>query len=125
MASSKVLVVDDEPAITVLLELALQRAGYDVRTATSGGEALRAALADPPDVVLMDIRMPDMSGEQVLQEMLRHPELSRIPVVLATGEVDLEPTVPGFSLLKKPFNLSQLYATLKEALAIAPAASPV
>ena len=125
MASSKVLVVDDEPAITGLLELALERAGYRVRIANSGHEALRAALADPPDVVLMDICMPDMSGEQVLREMLRHPELSRVPVVLATGEIDPEPAVRGFSLLFKPFDLRQLYATVKAALSVAPAAPSV
>jgi len=116
---STVLVVDDEPQITTLLKVALQRVGYRVRTANSGREALRSALESPPQVILMDIYMPDMSGEQVLREMMRHPQLRRVPVVLTTGEVDREPAVKGFSLLCKPFDLAQLYATVRRAVAFA------
>ena len=118
MAGGRVLIVDDDPRITGLLRLALQRAGYSVRTANSGRDGLRAALEESPDVMILDVYMPDMSGDQVLREMTRHPRLSRVPVILATGEVDEPPAVTGFSLLHKPFSLEELYTTVRRAIAV-------
>jgi DNA-binding response OmpR family regulator len=117
MAHGKILVVDDDRQITTLVEFALSRAGYEVCTANSGREALRAALAEAPALMLLDIFMPDMRGDQVLEEMLRHPRLRNIPVVLATGDVDHKPAITGFSLLAKPFSLEELYETVRAALA--------
>lgn len=117
MAHGKILVVDDDPQITTLVEFALSRAGYEVCTANSGREAIRAALAETPALVLLDIFMPDMRGDQVLQEMLRHPKLRDIPVVLATGDIERKPDITGFSLLAKPFSLEELYETVRVALA--------
>ncbi len=116
MASGKILVVDDDPQITLLVQLALRRAGYNVCTANSGREALRRALDDPPDLMLLDVFMPDMGGDQVLREMLLHPQLRKVAVVLATGDVDAEAAMRGFSLLTKPFGLEELYTTVRDAL---------
>ncbi len=85
-ARRRLLVVDDTPANAALLADLLTPLGFEVQTAASGREALAAAIASPPDLVLLDLVMPEMDGLEVLREMRRHPELdgTRITGVSAT-----------------------------------------
>ena len=85
---ARILIVDDDRQITDLIEIALSRLGHDVITARCGQEALLAARQDAPDLVLLDLVMPDMNGDEVLAEMRSDPDLAGLQVVLATGEVD-------------------------------------
>jgi CheY-like chemotaxis protein len=79
------LVVDDNPDITYLLAVVLQRAGYDVSTAYSASNALETALAKHFDVIVSDIGMPGMTGYELAQILRAMPEYRSIPMVAVTG----------------------------------------
>jgi len=95
-----VLVVDDEPDVRDYLSQILRDAGFNVRTACDGSEALEMIRADPPDFVSLDLVMPRKSGHKLLYELRKDRELSRIPVLIVTahardelGRGDLEDIV--------------------------------
>ena len=109
-----VLVVDDQPANIRLLEAILTPRGYDVRTASSGAEALAAIDADDTDLVLLDIVMPGMDGYEVCRAIRERPATAYLPVVMVTASGDeqkiqaLEAGADDF--LTKPINKSELLA---------------
>ncbi|MGD2120452.1 MAG: response regulator [Gemmatimonadota bacterium] len=85
----RILIVDDEPDIVSYLEMVLQDNGFDTETAGNGNEALDAVKANPPDLVTLDITMPEASGTRFYKEMRTDPELSQIPVVIVTAVTGL------------------------------------
>jgi len=113
MASAHILVVDDEPDISALVAYHLARESYRVRTAASGPEAIRAAELEPPDLVVLDLMLPGMSGLQVLEELRRRPETAEIPVILLTARREEEDRIAGLRLgaddyVAKPFSPQEL-----------------
>jgi len=105
-----VLVVDDEPSIRRFLRHLLEQEGYDVLEAGSGKEALLRAEREMPDLVLLDLRLPDMTGFEILSEIKKRPETSEIPVVILSIIQDKE---EGFRLgasdyLTKPVDRDKL-----------------
>lgn len=109
----KVLIVDDEPNIVTALEFLLRRAGYDVRTATDGDQAL--ALVEPyhPHVLLIDIMMPGKSGYEVCQRVRANPGLSDIRIVMISAKGREAEVSKGLSLgadlyVTKPFSTQAL-----------------
>jgi len=87
--NKKILIVDDEPDIVSYLEMLLQDQGYDTVTAGNGNEALEAVRAEHPDLVTLDITMPEASGTRFYKEMRTDPELSQIPVIIVTAVTGL------------------------------------
>lgn len=85
----KILIVDDEPDIVSYLEMILQDNGFETATAGNGNEALEAVKKDRPDLVTLDISMPEASGTRFYKEMRTDPELSSIPVVIVTAVTGL------------------------------------
>ena len=85
----RILIVDDEPDIVSYLEMVLQDQGYETDTAGDGNEALEAVRANPPDLVTLDITMPEASGTRFYKELRTDPELSQIPVVIVTAVTGL------------------------------------
>src|SRR5436190_23139017 len=84
----EIWIVDDEESIRRFVSQGLLAEGYAVSTASSGGEALRMLEANPPDVLLLDLRLPDMTGLEVLaQARARHPELA-VSLLTAYGDID-------------------------------------
>lgn len=81
----KILIVDDEPDIVSYLEMILQDNGYETLVANNGNEALEKIRAERPDLVTLDISMPEASGTRFYKEVKTDPELSGIPVVIVTG----------------------------------------
>ena len=81
----RILVVDDEPDITALVAYHLAKAGYRVSTASSGAEALRAASEERPDVVVLDLMLPGVSGYDVLTELRSREETRDVGVILLTA----------------------------------------
>jgi two-component system, OmpR family, response regulator len=80
--------VDDDPDIRRVAELSLERiGGWTVSLASSGAEAIARAELDPPDVVLLDVMMPDMDGPTTLLALQAHPVLGHVPVVFITAKV--------------------------------------
>ena len=80
-----VLFVEDERSLHGLVEFWLSEAGYRVELATDGVEALAAIRADPPDLVITDAMMPNMTGDELVETMKDDPELAHIPIVMATA----------------------------------------
>ena len=117
--SETILVVDDERLIRWSLEQQLQREGYTVFLAETGGEALQKSQAETPDLVLLDVRLPDADGLEVL-ERLRSAEPD-VPIVMITAHGGVESAVRAMKLgaydyIIKPFNMEELRLTVKKAL---------
>ncbi|HXG43523.1 MAG TPA: response regulator transcription factor [Gemmatimonadales bacterium] len=109
----RVLVVDDEPDITALVAYHLAKAGYRVSTAASGPDALRAARDERPDIVILDIMLPGVSGYDVLAELRRREETRDVGVILLTARREEADRIRGLSLgaddyLVKPFSPAEL-----------------
>jgi two-component system phosphate regulon response regulator PhoB len=113
MPPQRILVVDDEPDITALVAYHLAKAGYRVSTAGSGAEALRAARTEQPDLVILDLMLPGVSGYDVLQELRRTDETRDVGVILLTSRREEQDRIRGLSLgaddyLTKPFSPAEL-----------------
>ncbi len=112
-ATHRVLVVDDEADITALVAYHLAKAGYRVATAANGGDALRAAREERPDLVVLDLMLPGVSGYDVLAELRQRDETKDIGVVVLTARRDEPDRIKGLSLgaddyLPKPFSPEEL-----------------
>lgn len=108
-----ILVVDDEPHIVRLVEVNLQRAGYRVITASSGAEALEKISSEKPDLVTLDILMPEMDGYEVLRRIHSDPSTKDLPVVILSQLAKHEDVFKGWQLgcnsyVTKPFNPREL-----------------
>ncbi len=116
-----VLVVEDEPDIAALVAYQLARAGYQVRTARDGAEALRAAESDPPDLVVLDLMLPEIGGTEVLRTLRSRTETHDIPVVVLTARGAEEERIRGFELgaddyVAKPFSPRELVLRVQAVL---------
>ena len=114
MNPARVLVVEDDPSVRGLLHTLLTAEGYDVSTASDGLAGLVKAAQTLPDLILLDLMMPDLGGVRVLEELHDDPELDATPVVVVTGQVD---AVPGMrrvlgddNVFVKPFAVAELLA---------------
>ena len=116
MSGKRILIVEDDPAILRGLEMNLQLEGYDVRTATDGEKALQAARTDPPDLILLDIMLPELNGYQVLQRLRRAG--AEIPIIMVSAKSAELDVVMGLDLgaddyVTKPFGIHELLARIK------------
>ncbi|MEV5599898.1 response regulator transcription factor [Streptomyces sp. NPDC052299] len=112
----RVLVVDDEASLTELLSMALRYEGWEVRSAGDGAAAVRTARAFRPDVVILDVMLPDMDGLAVLGRLRR--ELSDVPVLFLTARDSVEDRIAGLTAggddyVTKPFSLEEVVARLR------------
>ena len=112
----RVLVVDDEPNLTELLSMALRYEGWEVRTASTGTAAVRAAKEFEPDAVALDMMLPDFDGLEVLRRMRGHSP--NIPVLFLTAKDAVEDRVAGLTAggddyVTKPFSLEEVVARLR------------
>jgi len=119
-----VLVVDDAPPNVKLLRLILKDAGYRVLEATSGPEALATLRRDKPDIMVLDVRMPGMTGYQVCREVRGDPEFAALPVIMVTALSLPEERLAGVEagatdFISKPFNKKELLARVRASLVMA------
>jgi putative two-component system response regulator len=115
---SKILMVDDSPDNLRLLTAVLKRGGLVPRPVTSGRQAIKAAQADPPDLVLLDVRMPEMSGVEVCLQFKQNERLCGIPVIFISGLQGSDDKVEGFraggvDFVSKPFQEEVVLARIK------------
>ena len=113
----KVLVVDDEPAIANLAKIKLTNAGFDVEIAHSGEEALERVADEFPDVMVLDVMMPNKTGFEFAEE-LRKDE-NNIPILFLTAKTEIEDRISGLELgaddyLTKPFDPKELILRIKK-----------
>jgi PAS domain S-box-containing protein len=119
MSKGKVLVVDDEPQILVLVSRFLRRVGYDVDAAYSGAEALEYLTRSPYALVLSDLKMPEVDGLQVLEEVREHYTDTIFILMTAFGTIDSAVSVlrrGAYDYLTKPLELDDLLSTVERAL---------
>lgn len=112
----KVLVVDDEPSIAQLLQMALRYDGWDVRVASNGAEAVQLADEFTPDVMVLDIMLPDFDGMQVLSRLRSAGDPVPVLFLTALGSVDDRVkglTAGGDDYMVKPFSIEELIARLR------------
>jgi len=121
-----ILIVDDTPANLLLLTQLLNAQSYDVRPVTQGAMTLTVARTLHPDLILLDIRMPDMDGYAVCQQLKADPETSQIPVIFISALDDVEDKVRAFECggvdyVTKPFQPLEVLARVRTHLALAQA----
>ncbi|MEN6371446.1 MAG: response regulator [Armatimonadota bacterium] len=114
----KILAVDDEKHIVRLVQVNLERQGYEVVTANDGKEALEKVKAEHPDLVVLDVMMPYMDGFEVLQNLRRDPATRDIPVIMLTAKAQDADVFKGWQsgvdcYLTKPFNPMELISFVK------------
>ena len=115
--SKKVLIADDEPNIVAAIEFLLRQRGYDVYTAADGSEALRAVERVVPDLVVLDVMMPQTSGYEVCQTIRRRSEWRHIKVLMLSAKGRDAEVVKGVAMgadlyVTKPFSTRELMARI-------------
>ena len=118
---ARILVVDDKPDNQALVSLVLEEQGHEVLTAANGREGLQVAIAELPDVILLDVMMPDMSGIEVCRKLKEDERTRAVPVILVTAMGLDENVVAGLDAgaddyVSKPFNAEVLAARVRAAL---------
>ena len=125
---SKILVVDDNTELLGLVCLSLLKSGFTIGTATNGLEALKKAKSVSPDLIIMDVVMPDLDGFAVCETLRENPATAAVPILILSGlqshisrQTALESGASGY--LTKPFDPEQLIAKVEELLCQASVAS--
>ncbi|MEZ4770746.1 MAG: response regulator [Caldilineales bacterium] len=118
MARSTILIVDDTPAIHVMIAALLRDDPYKLEHAYSGGEALTKAVDVAPDLVLLDIMMPDIDGFEVCRRMRNTPEVGEVPIIMVTALTERASRLRGLEagaddFVSKPFDQTELRARIK------------
>jgi DNA-binding response OmpR family regulator len=117
----RVLIADDEPNIVLSLEFLMKQAGYEIRIAYDGDEALRCALEWRPDLVLLDVMLPLRDGFEVCQQIREHPDARDTRVIMLTAkgrevEVAKGMAVGADAYVTKPFSSRELVAQVRHIL---------
>jgi two-component system phosphate regulon response regulator PhoB/two-component system alkaline phosphatase synthesis response regulator PhoP len=128
-----ILIVEDEPDIAELMALHLEKAGYGVRSFSSGGEFLKCIERTVPALVLLDLMLPDMDGIEICKNIRRREQFTAVPLIMVTAKGEETDKIIGLELgaddyITKPFSPKELVARVKAALrrhSVAATAAPV
>lgn len=120
--AEKILIVDDDVDTLKLVGLMLERQGYDIAVASNGTLGLSKALEETPDLILLDVMMPDLDGYEVTRRLRADPALAHIPIIMFTAKTMVDDKVQGFEsgvddYLTKPTHPAELTAHVKAVLA--------
>ncbi|MGH2787011.1 MAG: response regulator [Actinomycetota bacterium] len=115
--SKSILIVEDEEAVRELEKFILEQHGYEVMEARDGLEGLTKAEFRKPDLILLDLMMPDVSGGRMFDEMKEHPATAGIPIVVVTGKPDahqiFDDQIGSDDVIMKPFEAEALLARIE------------
>ncbi len=119
--TEKILIIDDDLDTLRLVGLMLQRQGYQISAASNGSQGLAKALEERPDLILLDVMMPDMDGYEVTRRLRKNPATLTIPILMFTAKTQLDDKVTGFEVgaddyLTKPTHPTELQAHVKALL---------
>src|SRR5688572_14642682 len=119
--SEKILIIDDDLDTLRLVGLMLQRQGYQISAATNGQQGLDKAFEEDPDLILLDVMMPDMDGYEVTRRLRQNPSTLETPILMFTAKTQLDDKVTGFEAgasdyLTKPTHPAELQARVKTLL---------
>lgn len=125
----KILVCDDERSIVRLIQVNLERQGWEVVTAYDGKEGLEKIMSEKPDICVLDVMMPYMDGFEVLKNLRREPSTQKLPVVMLTAKAQDKDVFEGYHYgadvyLTKPFNPMELVTFIKRIIAGADTEGP-
>ncbi|HEY5656792.1 MAG TPA: response regulator [Myxococcota bacterium] len=117
----RILVVDDEPDLLELVRVNLAQSGYAVETAESGREALERLRRSPPDLVVLDLMLPDVSGTEICRQVRADSRLAQLPIIMLTARADEVDRVVGLELgaddyVTKPFSPRELALRVRAVL---------
>lgn len=124
LAGKTILIVDDEMSARMLAKMLLEREGAKVFTAAHGEEGLTLAKVERPDLILLDLMMPKMSGHEVLQRLKNDPDTKTIPVIILTAKLGDKDIEASFRLgavfhLEKPYEAKDLFQKIQVAFTVA------
>ena len=119
--SERILVVDDEPDLLELVRLNLSQAGFQVDTAASGSAAMKSLQAARPDLMVLDLMLPDLSGADLCRKLRSDPTFAELPIIMLTARADEVDRVVGFELgaddyVTKPFSPRELVLRVRAVL---------
>lgn len=119
--SKKVMIVDDEPNIVLSVEFLMKRAGHEVVTAGDGEEALRVLAETKPDLMILDVMMPNKNGFEVCTDVRANPETADLPILMLSAKGREAEREKGLALganayITKPFSTHELVARVDELL---------
>jgi two-component system phosphate regulon response regulator PhoB len=119
--AERILVIDDEPDLLELVRINLKQAGYEVETAETGRDALEQLRRSAPDLVVLDLMLPDVSGTEICRRMRGDAELAEIPIIMLTAKADEVDRVVGLELgaddyVTKPFSPRELTLRVRAVL---------
>jgi two-component system cell cycle response regulator len=122
----RILVIDDLPENVFLLQDRLETEGFEILTAYDGKSGINKAVNELPDLILLDVMMPEKNGIEVCKTLVNNPSTASIPVILVTAKSGAEDTKEGleagaFDYIKKPFNKVELLARINSALKLSEA----
>ena len=114
----KILLVDDEPSLVKIVSKRLEAEGFDVRVAMDGEEALRQVAVEHPELIILDVMLPKLSGYEVCRQLKWDARYQRIPVLLFTAKVQERDEKVGFeagadAYVRKPFRASELIEKIR------------
>lgn len=125
--SKKILIIDDEPDVLVFLGTLLRKNGYDVCEACDGVEGMKRVIEEQPDLVCLDLMMPEKTGIKMYREMRKDQKLKKVPVIMVTGIAEYgslfkdfkkfisERSIPGpQGYIEKPINKDEFLAAVRE-----------
>lgn len=117
----RILVIDDYPDNVFLLQDRLEKEGYEVIKAYNGEMGIQKAFEERPDLILLDVMMPDISGFEVCKKLSTSEETSLIPIIMLTALTEVDDVKTGlqsgaFDFVKKPFNKTELLARISSAI---------
>ncbi|HEU5100293.1 MAG TPA: response regulator, partial [Roseiflexaceae bacterium] len=126
---TRILVVDDSPINLKLVSVALAPAGYEITTAQNGREALQRVEGLQPDLVILDVMMPELNGYEVCRRLRQRANLGQLPIMMLTANDTLEERINGLEAgaddyMSKPFEVPELQARVKALLRRAAPAQP-
>ena len=117
---TKILIIDNEPSLRKIIQTNLTASGYSASVAENGEEGLKLAKSIQPDLILLDIKMPGMSGWDMLTALRADPKLKQTPVIIMTAFLreseEARARKMGASFMSKPFGVSDLLGQVKKSL---------
>ncbi|MEM7506154.1 MAG: response regulator [Pseudomonadota bacterium] len=124
--TKRVLVIEDEPNITSSLSFLLQRSGFDVQTEDDGKAGLAAVLADPPDILILDVMLPGMDGYQILERLRGEAKTRDLPILMLTAKGQQEDRQSALDrgadlFITKPFANAEILEAVQQLSAGRPA----
>jgi DNA-binding response OmpR family regulator len=119
--AQEVLIIEDMELVVLALKENLEREGFQVLTAMNGQDGLRAVTEHKPDLVILDLILPDMDGLEICRKIRRNPEASRVPILILSGKAEEVDKVVGLAVgaddyMAKPFSDKELVARVKALL---------